>query len=482
MSRILYCGLIMIMASAMVFAQTPEIEWETVIITEGEDGAINVYETPDDGYIVGGNIQHFGGNNQDIFFVKLNADGDTLWTKAWGDDDCSERMSEFIPTSDGGYIAVGNKTRSPYPAQYYLLKVDEDCDSVWAVVLGDPQVQKGAVGITEAYGGGYVFTGGCSQTDVGHQLFIIKTSPTGEIEWEKYYGLVGSDDGYSIIQADGGYVITGESPSFNGQEWNFDLVIMKTDVNGDSIWTKSYGGEDEERGSRIRPAADGGFIAAGYTQSFGQGAKDWYVVRTDGNGDSLWTRTFGNNYHDVAMDCKELPDASGFVAVGSIHYGQWDTCVLRLSTAGDSLWALRIGGEEYEIACAVEPTDDGGYIVCGYSDSYGEDADIHIIKLSPDPVDVEESKALPQPVSNSRNFPNPFNAATRINYRLNEYSRVKLEVYDITGRTIAELVNAIQNAGDHSAIWDADEMASGVYFYWITIDSDIESGKMVLLK
>jgi hypothetical protein len=485
MSKFLPIMSILIIAAAFVYSQTPVIEWETVIGAVNNDKPTNIFQTADGGYIVGGTTHSFGGRNQDNFYIKLNADGDTVWTKAYGDYTHAESVSEFIRTSDGGYIIVGNKARSPYPSLFFMLKLDENCDSVWAVISGDPDCQKGAGGIAEAYDNGYVFTGQCSQDNVGPQIAIIKTSTDGAILWEKYYGLAGTDMGYSIIRSDGGYMITGVSPSFNNQQFNSDLFLMKTDADGDTVWTKSYGGEQEERGSRIRKTADGGYVAVGYSKSFGGGyTKDWYIVRTNADGDSLWTRVYGSPYEDVALDIKELPDNAGFVVAGGMHYGQWDGCLLRLDANGDSLWAIAIGGEDYEIFYAVELTDDGGYILAGQTESYGAGGhDIYIVKLSPEQVGIDNQNApVPRTFSLSQNYPNPFNTSTVIEYQLPTQSQVKIEIYNILGNRLCTIQDRRQSAGYYRAIWNADGFSSGIYFYKIQAGAYIETEKMLLIK
>lgn len=486
MSKYLLTMVILIAAATLASGQTPVVEWETVIGADGSDNVINIFQLQDGGYILGGTTQHFGGRNQDNFFIRLNADGDTLWTKAWGDYGHAESVSEFIPTSDGGYLTIGNKSNSPYPQRFFMLKLDENCDSMWTVVHGDPDYQKGACGVVEAYNGGYLFTGQYAQDVYGRQLFIIKTNSTGTIMWERFYGLDGTDTGYCIIKADSGnYMITGQSPSFNNQQWNSDLFLMKIDSNGDSLWTRSYGGDQEDRGTRVRRTADGGYIAAGYAKSFSGGYyKDWYIVRTDANGDSLWTRAYGSVYEDVAIDVKELPDNAGFVVVGGWHYGQWDGCLLRLDANGDSLWAVAIGGAGYEIFNAVELTADGGYIVAGQTDSYGAGGtDIYVVKLSPDPLGFDyQDVSLPAIVSLRQNYPNPFNAKTTIQYGLPKNEHVLIEVYDLIGRKVATLLDGAKQAGYHQEIWDASDNSSGVYFYKIETGDFSKTKKMVLIK
>jgi hypothetical protein len=286
-------------------------------------------------------------------------------------------------------------------------------------------------------------------------------------------------------------LIAGESPNFNDIEWNYDLFLMKTNSTGDTLWTKSYGGLEEERAYRVRETADGGYIAVGHSISFGGGyTKDWYIVRTDANGDSLWTRSYGNPYEDVAMDVKELPDNKGFLVAGGIHDGLWNAHVLCLSADGDSLWAVEAGGDGYEIAYGIELTDDGGFIICGQTDSYGAGGnDIHIVKFSPFSlsVDDDDNDILPRRITLHQNYPNPFNPITSIEFNVPRRSNVSIRVFNLLGQKVIELTDDEYPAGSHRVTWDGnavngEQVASGIYFYRIETEDYTETRKMLLLR
>ena len=438
MRRLAAASAILLFSGSLSFAQVPTIEWETVLGAVGSDKAIAIYQLEDGGYIVGGSTQSFGGHNQDAFFVRLTPDGDTLWTKAWGNDDAAESINDFIATSDSGYLALGTFNSHPISSQFYMLKLDDACDSQWVAMHGNPDYIEHGYGITEGIGGGYVFTGQAPEDIVGNQVPVVATHNDGSMHWEQYYGMAGADVGYSIIQTEGGYLIAGESPNFNDIEWNYDLFLMKTNDSGDTLWTRSYGGLEEERGSRVRETADGGYIVVGYTISYGGGFyKDWYIVRTDSNGDTLWTRAYGNSYQDVALDVRELPDDRGFLIAGSLHDGLWNAHVLCLSADGDSLWSVEAGGDGYEVAYGITLTADGGFIICGQTDSWGAGGtDIYIVKFSQIPVGIDERESLlPRQAALHQNYPNPFNPSTAIEFELSRRAHVSITVYDILGRT-----------------------------------------------
>ncbi|MCG2676856.1 hypothetical protein L6304_06800, partial [bacterium] len=132
--------------------------------------------------------------------------------------------------------------------------------------------------------------------------------------WTKTYGGKGFDEGSSVQQtSDGGYIIAGCTGSFAGR-W-LDVYLVRTDANGNALWTKTYGGKDIDGGSSVQQTSDGGYIIAGYTESFGAGGQDVYLIRTDANGNALWTKTYGGKDNDGGSSVQQTSDG-GYIIAG----------------------------------------------------------------------------------------------------------------------------------------------------------------------
>ena len=132
--------------------------------------------------------------------------------------------------------------------------------------------------------------------------------------FEKTFGGANFDLGYSVQPtSDGGYIITGSTESYgNGDA---DVYLVKTDANGDSLWTKTFGGASQDYGSSLQLTSDGGYIIAGRT-TYGNGDKDVYLIKTDANGDSLWTKTYGGSSVDFGFLCTQTTDG-GYIITGA---------------------------------------------------------------------------------------------------------------------------------------------------------------------
>jgi len=188
--------------------------------------------------------------------------------------------------------------------------------------------------------GGYIIVGSTSSFGAGGaDVYLIKTDSLGDTLWTRAYGDSSSERGRCVRQtSDGGYIIAGRTRSFGAGDW--DIYVIKTDSAGDTLWTRTYGGIRTEFGFAVMQTLDGGYIIVGETASFGAGMADVYIVKTDAAGDTLWTRTYGGAGDDK---CYSIDHAwgGGYVFGGhsqSPNPYQHDFFLLRTDTLGNSVW------------------------------------------------------------------------------------------------------------------------------------------------
>jgi len=211
------------------------------------------------------------------------APGDTLWTRTYGGiyDDAAYSVDQ---TTDGGYICAG-WTVSFGGLDFYLVKTDASGDTQWTRIY-DHDGDNEAYSAQQTTDGGYIIAG----WTVGMNFYLVKTDAGGNTLWTRTYGGSMSDWAYSVQQTtDGGYIIAGFTYSFGAG--NSDCYLVKTNADGDTLWTRTYGGSFNDEAYSVQQTTDGGYIIAGRTGSFGAGYSDIYLVKTDAGGDTLWTRT-----------------------------------------------------------------------------------------------------------------------------------------------------------------------------------------------
>jgi len=209
------------------------------------------------------------------------------------------------------------------------------------------------------------------------------TTPSTQAVWQKTFGGSYNDEAYSIQQTtDGGYIVAGSTISFG--EGGSDVYVIKLDKNGDKVWEKTFGGIADDEAKSIQQTTDGGYIVAGYTFSFGEGGSDVYVIKLDENGNESWEKTFGGNGWDEASFIQQTNDEGYIVAGYTFSFGEgWDDVyVIKLDKNGNKVWDKTYGGGNGDRANSIQQTKDGGYIVAGMTSSLGAgNYDFYIIKL-----------------------------------------------------------------------------------------------------
>ncbi|KPK67512.1 hypothetical protein AMJ82_10520 [candidate division TA06 bacterium SM23_40] len=457
------------------------------------DAAYSVAQTSDGGYIIAGETYSFGAGNGDVYLIKTDQLGDTLWTHTYGGS-AFEYAASVAETDDGGYILAGrSRSFSAGDSDVYLIKTDGAGDTLWTRIYGGSENDY-CRSVEQTTDGGYILCGYTSSFGAGAEdVYLLKTDAVGDTLWTRTYGGSGYDSGYSMQQTDdGGYMIVGRTTSF-GAGGN-DVYLIETDAAGDTIRTRTYGGSGADVAQSVVQTDDRGYIIAGYTNSWGAGGIDVYLLKTDTAGDTAWTRTYGGADQDFAYSATQTSDGGYIIAAGGVpsalvHY---DAYLIKTDSFGDTVWTRTYGGVDYDEAYWTEQTTDGGYIVCGYTMSFGEgDGDVYLIKTDADGyVEVSgrsDEIARTEAHYLAQNYPNPFGSATTILYSVGTLKPVRLAVYDIRGALVRDLVDQTVAAGVHRVTWDGrdargTEVGSGVYFCRLEAGDFAETKRMVILR
>ena len=193
----------------------------------------------------------------------------------------------------------------------------------------------------------------------------------GDMEWNRTYGGAGAEAAFVVIQtADGGFAIAGWTDSYGAGD--NDIWLVKTDVHGEMEWQQTYGGAGFETAWAVIQTADGGFALAGGTTSYGAGSEDFWLVKTDAQGEMEWQQTYGGAGFEAAWAMIQTADG-GFALAGKtgVEEGLNDIWLVKTDANGTMEWQQTYGGAGTEVTWAVIQTVDGGFALAGLTASYG---------------------------------------------------------------------------------------------------------------
>jgi hypothetical protein len=459
-----------------------------------------------------------------------------IWARTFGGSGF-EKATAVTPVSDGGFVLV--HMSSSYGAgdlDRYAVRTDSNGIFLWDFTSGGSDWEE-TWAVWECADGGFILVG--TTRSFGYGLtdgYVSKIDASGNELWWHTYGSEAADNFYDgVALPDGGYAFAGLWASYGYGSGDFYLV--RTDSSGDTLWTRTYGGEYGERALAMKGTTDGGFILAGYTESGTAGGQDAYVVKTDSAGNAQWTRTVGGGRDDWAWDIACTADG-GYVATGFVTsaatYDE-DVFLVRFAADGSVLWSRTYGGTGTDCGYSVIQENDGGFLIAGSTESYGagfsdawllktdneghllwsqtygggssdEFTDIHVysdgyivagatqswgaggwdfwlVRLSAE-GSWSEPRAPELTVSPRLhpNYPNPFNASTCIGFDLPATSPARVEVVDLMGRTVSVLADGVFSPGSHNLWFDGGHLASGVYLCRLQAGDFAQTRKMMLVK
>ncbi|OYD15375.1 hypothetical protein CH330_05905 [candidate division WOR-3 bacterium JGI_Cruoil_03_51_56] len=459
-----------------LFAGPPEIQWEKTY--DGGSGhwdeATSVQEI-EGGYIIAGKVGMGTSTGGDIWLVKTDGKGDTLWTRRFGGTGYDAGYC-VQTTFDGGCIISGTTT-TPVGQQFYLVKTDSQGGLVWARIYGETEWGH-AYSVLQTADSGYLAAGQAPDpTTRKYAVFLVKTNPNGDTIWTRRYGGVTAPDrARSVQETPDGYIVVGETESFgSGQS---DIWLLKTDRSGDTVWTRVYGGTAQDKGYSVQPTPDGHYVTAGWTRSYGAGGCDVWLIKTDAGGNTVWAKTYGGPSNDCGLSVQVTSDSGYIISGWSIPDGApaADAYLVRTDADGDTLWTKTFGDfDPTEKGVSVQLTSDGGYIVAGYRQIPGSfNPDAYLVKVGPDPVAVREpispgEDSLCKALSVFRSEPNPFTDRALISYQPPGNGDVRITVYNLVGEEVRTLVSRERDSGLHTTTWDGrDEtgkaVPGGIYF------------------
>jgi len=480
---VLAAGFVFIFCTRSLNAQSPDTAWTKTIGGTDYDLGYSVQQTNDGGYIIAGYTESYGAGDYDVYLIKTDSSGDTLWTRTFGGTEYDPGFS-VQQTTDGGYVVAGSTNSYGGSSDIYLIKTDSGGDTTWTRAFGGTDYDAGYF-VQQTNDEGYIITGlTLSYGAGGADVYLIKTDSSGDTLWTKTFGGYEWEYGFSVQQTiDDGYIVTGFTDSYGaGVD---DVYLIKTDLNGDTLWTRTYGGYNHDAGYFAQQTADGGYIVAGTTESYGSGGEDVYLIKTNSGGDAMWTKIIGGTEYDGGHSIQQTIDGGYIVAGYTQSYGSGgsDVYLIKTDSSGDTLWTKTIGGIQNDTGEFIRQTADAGYIVIGSTVSYGAGySDIYLIKLEPETgIELE---AVENPLVALESIdPNPFSSDLSITCSIPDQTIVELAIFDLSGRLVEELINDQLPAGSHTSMWSpSQDMPNGCYLVVLDAAGHHEIGKCLKLN
>jgi hypothetical protein len=448
--------MILLCVTCMAFAQ---YKWERIYGGDARDQAFSIAGAPDGGFVAAGFTASFPSKCYEIYVVKTDMHGDSVWAKNIGTP-FNDYCWSIAPAHDSGYVLLGatDSTLQTGPHDIYLVKINEQGDSVWARVYGDTTSGQytNDVGheIEPTNDGGYVIVGSTESYGAGlHDIYCIKIDAAGDTQWTRTYGTAMYETGQAVLQThDNGYVVAGTiyETGLSQQIW-----ILRLDNNGDTMWTHRYGGTGSENVTDIVQTIDHGFVFVGSTTSYGAGNDDLYLVKVDSLGVEDWSKTYGFQYQDWGNGLAYTSD-SGYIIIGATRTSpDPEDCfawLLKTDGNGDTTWTrFKPTGYGSANGMDVQQTPDNGYIIGAITWEYGGDDDFLIIKTDPDGISlIEEYDLRTAPLYAPLVVPNPYICFARVPGHATDF----YEVYNTTG----------QHVGSYQGQKIGSDLPSGVYF------------------
>jgi hypothetical protein len=369
--------------------------------------ARSMCQLSDGGYILVGQTQSTSSSPTQALIVRVDSAGSILWNRTYGGTNTSLLLA-VGQTTDLGFAVAG--TLNITSEKFWLFKIDGSGNMLWEKTYGGTYNEE-LYAMAQTNDGGYLLTGLTTSFDSGSQsdLWMVKTDSSGTAQWTQRYGTGGDDCGYSVVQTgDGGYALAGQTNDHY-------CWLIKTDSAGLMQWNKTFGSDLlTTRGQKMVETNDLGYAICGYANLIVGGSNDIYLAKTDSSGNLEWNKTYGGEGQEFGRAIVKSDDG-GYVLAGYTETnssGARDAWLVKTDSNGNMQWNQTLGGTAADVANSLVKTSDGGYAIAGSTDSYGSTRAFFLAKIdiygpnpSPTPTPIPTPTVTPAPTSAPTSVP-----------------------------------------------------------------------------
>ena len=532
------CLLLFLVTGLLAGTSVGQVKFQRTYGGSGSDEGQSVVVTSDSGFVIAGHTTSNSSLNSTLFLMKLNKKGDMKWNKVIAVS-TNDYVRSLAQTRDSGFILCGYSVDKFGTTSPLVVKTTSLGDVQWARTYSNSSMAY-AFCAQQTHDGGYILAGYGQLIGNGWDGLLIRTDSLGNVKWQNFYGGP-TTDGLDYVNelADGSFMAAG---------WNYEggvdpnSWLLKVSSEGTELWSNNYGGTGNEDIQAAIPSRKGGFLAAGVTTSYGGGSNNILLIKTDSTGNARWMKSYGGLGDERAQASMiENPDGSIVITGYTSSYGAGGNGMFLLKTdsAGSLLKFKVYGGSGDEDGRAIRRTPDNGYVIVGWTASYGSgNHDVYVVKTDSNGssgcndvtatptvtsialnsilraasnferrdtaifqsggefaattlcssdtttgIDEAATSHVPAKFGVSQNYPNPFNPSTSFDVEVPEVGFVTVLIYNEIGQLVDKLVQSDLNPGRHRIDWKPEGLSSGIYYYQLQIDNTISmSRKMILLK
>lgn len=358
------------------------VEFELVLGSAQRDRGIDVIQTRDGGFAILGYTSSQGVGGEDVYLVRIDANGGQLWSQTYGGEDKDNGWS-VIEAENGDLVLFGfTRSFGAGGLDFYLVRTDSSGHLLWERTYGGLEDEYGW-DLSPTSDGGFVLAGQTeSYGNGGIDGYLIKVDQSGEQQWSQTFGGPYEDRLYSIdLCDDGGFILTGTSGESSNRR---NVYLVRTNAQGEILWERRIGGEEDDVGHDVRELEDGAFAVAGYTMNFGAQRYDAMLLKVDDQGEVVWRRLYGSFLDDRTISL-DITGEGDFLLGGysqSYGNGNWDVYLILADTEGDMLWFGIFGDLGNDTGYTFILTDEEDVLVTG--ETYGSNiaaGDLLILKI-----------------------------------------------------------------------------------------------------
>jgi len=398
--------------------------------------------------------QYTEGSLADILVGQVNQVGEEIWSQTWGGDSWDYATS-VSNTMDNGFLVTGFTNSNEQNNQdIFVLKYSRHGELLWQKQFGGP-LPEIANSIIEASNGNIYICGQTESFGMGEDdIYLLCLNANGQLIWNKTYGGTQSDMGKEVVElSDHQLLILGNTGSFGAG--NRDIYLIKTDLDGNIIWSNTYGDDGYQDASSIVELDDKSIVVVGQTDILNVDLMDMLVLKTDSAGNEIWVNTYEGNddFYDFANDVFEL-NSDYLLIVGHTKYRETrhnQGIALVIEKNGTLSWQNEFQANAICSAQSICSVGNHQFLLGGYQNTSVHDFyDTWVIPFY-DPI-----TQIPKIPSSKRSaiaaYPNPFNRHIFIDYTSSNYQTINMSIFDIFGKTV-KIFDGLSSV-DFPIIWD----------------------------